>query len=421
MFFKSISKKKTGKKEPISEIENLDLSLEEKPTKFGKQLKNEKYEVEIFHNFTRQDVDENFLIFQKYEPKKTSSKPTMPTNDQPSLKPDDFDFIKVIGRFLFGKITQVKSKSTGIHYTLKSIKKAKLKTQKHIEYVETERFILEELKHPFLVKLHYAFQTEAKLYLVLELFKYGDLLYYLNKFGHFKENDAKFFFAQVVLLFEYFHSKNVLYRNLSPESILLDSEGYIKVMDFSIAKANISPNSFTAKTICGLPEYRSPEMLQGSGYGRSTDIWAMGIFLYELLFGVPPFRDDNLNNLYKKIIFNTADFHFDEITISEDAQNLISLMLEKNSKKRIGLQEIKKHPFFKDISFEQIFLQIIESPIQPTPQGDFEFSYVDPDYLELNPRDSIVPADVPMIKENFENYSYSECSELFNSIALYKK
>ncbi|MCQ2815806.1 MAG: serine/threonine-protein kinase [archaeon] len=418
MFFYNINARKKPKKETPPEAENTKGTITG-VTNFGKQLKNEKYEIEIFHNFSRQNVDENFLIFQKFEPKLSAVKPTLPKNDNPSLSPDDFEFVKVIGRFLFGKITQVKSKINGMHYSLKTIKKSKLKTEKHIQYVETERLILEELSHPFIVKLHYAFQTEAKLYLVLELYKYGDLLYYLNQNEHFTENEAKFYFAQVVLLFEYFHSKNILYRNLSPECLLLDSEGYIKVMDFSIAKSNISNTSFT-KTSCGLPEYRSPEMLQGGEYGRSTDIWTMGIFLYELLYGATPFRDNNTNNLYKKIIFNSIDFSFDNIEISENAKDLIGKMLEKNYKKRIGLQEIKKHPFFSDISFEQIFLQSADSPIVPVPQGDNEFRYIDPDYLAMNPNDSFISMAGPQIKGDFDNYTYNECTELFNSVKMFK-
>jgi serine/threonine protein kinase len=201
-----------------------------------------------------------------------------------NITPDDFDYIKVIGKGYFGKVTQARFKKDGCLYAVKALKKSKLKEEKHIEHTQTERKIMEFVSHPFIVSLKFAFQTEKKLYFVMDCYEGGELFYHLRNKGRFSENQAKFYMAQITLAIEFLHGKKIIYRDLKPENIVLDSRGYIKITDFGLAKENISDESLT-QTFCGTPEYLAPEIIRGDKYGKGVDLWCMGILLFEILYG----------------------------------------------------------------------------------------------------------------------------------------
>jgi len=168
---------------------------------------------------------------------------------------------------------------------LKSLKKSKLKEAKHIEHTKAERKILETVHHPFIVSLKFAFQTEKKLYLVMDCYNGGELFYHLRNKGRFTENLGKFYLIQILLAIEFLHSHRIIYRDLKPENIVLDNNGYIKLTDFGLAKDNITDDSGCTQTFCGTPEYLAPEIIRGDKYGKSVDVWCMGILLYEMLLG----------------------------------------------------------------------------------------------------------------------------------------
>jgi serine/threonine protein kinase len=199
--------------------------------------------------------------------------------------PEDFEHLKVIGRGYFGKVTQVKYKKDGCIYALKTLKKSKLKEAKQIEHTKTERKILEIVMHPFIVSLQFAFQTEKKLYFVMDYFNGGELFYHLRTKGMFNEIQAKFYLSQILLALEFLHKKKIMYRDLKPENIILDKTGYIKLTDFGLAKQNIEDDFGSTQTFCGTPEYLAPEIIRGDKYGKGVDIWCMGILLYEMLYG----------------------------------------------------------------------------------------------------------------------------------------
>lgn len=201
-----------------------------------------------------------------------------------NVTPDDFEHIKVIGRGYFGKVTQVKYKKDNMIYALKSLKKCKLKEEKHIEHTKTERKILELVQHPFIVSLKFAFQTDKKLYFVMDCYNGGELFYHLRTKGRFTEQHAKFYLSQIVLALEFLHSKKIIYRDLKPENIVLDKSGYIKLTDFGLAKENIG-DDVTTQTFCGTPEYLAPEIIRGDKYGKGVDNWCLGILLFEMLYG----------------------------------------------------------------------------------------------------------------------------------------
>lgn len=202
-----------------------------------------------------------------------------------NVTPDDFEHIKVIGKGYFGKVTQVKFKKDGLVYALKSMKKSKLKEAKHIEHTKTERKILEIVNHPFIVSLKFAFQTEKKLYFVMDYHNGGELFYHLRLKGRFNESQAKFYLGQIILALEFLHTRKIIYRDLKPENVVLDAHGYIKLTDFGLAKENIGEDSGCTQTFCGTPEYLAPEIIRGDKYGKGVDLWCMGILLYEMLYG----------------------------------------------------------------------------------------------------------------------------------------
>ncbi len=193
--------------------------------------------------------------------------------------------MKVIGKGYFGKVSQVKYKEDGKIFALKSLKKNKLKEAKHIQHTKTERKILEFVHHPFIVSLKFAFQSETKLYLVMDYYNGGELFLHLRKNNRFQEEQAKFYLAQIILAIEFLHSNKIIYRDIKPENIILDDMGYIKLTDFGLAKDEIQDEVGT-QTFCGTPEYLAPEIIRGDKYGKSVDIWCMGILLYEMLFGL---------------------------------------------------------------------------------------------------------------------------------------
>jgi serine/threonine protein kinase len=178
----------------------------------------------------------------------------------------------------------VRFKKDGQIYALKSLKKSKLKEAKHVEHTKTERKILEIVNHPFIVSLKFAFQTDKKLYFVMDCYNGGELFYHLRSKGRFNETQTKFYLAQIVLSIEFLHGQKIIYRDLKPENIVLDKTGYIKLTDFGLAKENIGDDG-TTQTFCGTPEYLAPEIIRGDKYGKGVDIWCLGILLFEMLFG----------------------------------------------------------------------------------------------------------------------------------------
>jgi serine/threonine protein kinase len=201
---------------------------------------------------------------------------------------DDFELLCVIGRGSFGKVLQVKKKDNGKIYAMKILNKKHLIARKQVVHTKTERKVLQSITHPFIVNLIYAFQTEAKLYMVLEFFNGGELFFHLKNQGRFNDERASFYAAQVVLAFEHLHKRNIIYRDLKPENVLLDDQGYIKITDFGLSKEMSSPTELT-HTFCGTPEYLAPEVIVGNGYGQPIDWWSLGALMYEMLTGLVKF------------------------------------------------------------------------------------------------------------------------------------
>ena len=306
------------------------------------------------------------------------------------------------------KLIKVKyKKNKNKSYCMKIIKKSRIKNEKDYQQILEQRKILEQLDHPFITKLNFSFQTDRKLYIITDYIQGGSLLYHIRNLGKFKEEIAKIYLAQIILAIEYLHKKSIIYRSLTPEAISLDLNGYIKLNDFSFSKSNIFYYSNCTSTFCGTSEYLAPEIIEGKKYGKCVDIWCLGILMYEMIFGFPPFIDDNLNKLYKKIILNEPNFNFDNVKISKLAKDLIMKMLNKNVDKRIGIYKIKKHDFFQGINFNDLLNKKIQMPIIPS---NNENEYIDPELLKNECRDSLSNSFTNLFKNDYEDFDYSNIS-----------
>ena len=197
---------------------------------------------------------------------------------------------------------------------MKVINKKYLIRNHQLRYAVTECNVLKQVSHPYIIKLHYSFQTPDYLYMILDFCPGGDLSYHIIK-NLFEEDEAQFFIAELILAIEHLHSLDIIYRDLKPENILIDYEGHIKLADFGLAKENVSDNK-TAQSFCGSPAYLSPEMVTRRGAGKSSDIYGIGAVLYEMISGTPPFYANDLGTMYKNIAKSKLlmhDFFSDEL------------------------------------------------------------------------------------------------------------
>jgi len=295
---------------------------------------------------------------------------------------NDFEPLAVVGKGAFGKVMQVRKKDSGEIFAMKALNKDLIEKENLIEHTMAEKSILQKIQHPFIVGLHYAFQTSDKLYLILDFLSGGELFFHLQREGKFEEARAKFYIAEIGLALGHVHSQNVIYRDLKPENTVLDRYGHICLTDFGLAKTNIQDS--TAQTFCGTPEYLAPEFLMGGGHGKAVDWWSLGILLYEMLSGLPPFYSDNVNEMYELILQKPLDFTEE---FSPAAADLCTQLLERDPSKRLqDVEKFKAHPFFADVDWVKLFNRQVDPPFVPDPSGLNNF---DAEFTQERPRFSM--------------------------------
>lgn len=287
-----------------------------------------------------------------------------------------FDFGVTLGTGSFGRVRFATHKVTGTFWAIKILKKAEIIRLQQVEHMISEKTILMCLDHPFIVNLAGTFQDSKCLYMVLEYVIGGEFFTHLRKAGRFDFNTTKFYTTQVVSIFEYLHSQDFIYRDLKPENLLLDHEGFIKITDFGFAKRV----AFKTYTLCGTPEYIAPEVLLNKGHGKGVDWWTMGILVYEMLAGQPPFCDDDPMGIYQQILSGKINFprYFDR-----NAKALIKRLLTTDLTKRYGclkngVEDIKKHKFFSGVDWDAILRRQGAAPIVPKVVTPNDTSNFDP-------------------------------------------
>jgi serine/threonine protein kinase len=282
---------------------------------------------------------------------------------------DDFEPLRCLGKGTYGTVLLVKQRTTGRLYAQKQFKKASLIVHKKlIEQTKTERQILETInRHPFVVKLYYAFQDREKLYLILEYGQGGELFTHLSAERMFSEQTAAFYMAEMVLALSHLHDDlGVVYRDLKPENCLLDSEGHLLLTDFGLSKVAVDPDC--CNSMLGTVEYMAPEVIQGKKYGKAVDWWSLGALGVDLMTGNPPFRGPNHAKIQYNIVRQKLVLPY---FLGPDAKDLFTRLLRKDPTKRLGynmpkdLATIKKHRFFRKIDWKRLAARQLEPPIQP--------------------------------------------------------
>uniref|UniRef100_A0A8C7I3K8 non-specific serine/threonine protein kinase n=1 Tax=Oncorhynchus kisutch TaxID=8019 RepID=A0A8C7I3K8_ONCKI len=303
--------------------------------------------------------------------------------------PRQFELLKVLGQGSFGKVflvRKVTGPDAGQLYAMKVLKKASLKVRDRVR-TKMERDILVEVNHPFIVKLHYAFQTEGKLYLILDFLRGGDVFTRLSKEVMFTEEDVKFYLAELALALDHLHHLGIVYRDLKPENILLDEAGHIKLTDFGLSKESVDVDK-KAYSFCGTVEYMAPEVVNRRGHTQSADWWSLGVLMFEMLTGTLPFQGKDRNetmNMILKAKLGMPQF------LSVEAQSLLRMLFKRNPANRLGagadgVEEIKRHAFFSSIDWNKLYRTELQPPFKPAAGKPDDTFCFDPEFTAKTPK-----------------------------------
>ncbi|XP_060244031.1 ribosomal protein S6 kinase alpha-5 isoform X2 [Meriones unguiculatus] len=338
---------------------------------------------------------------------------------------ENFELLKVLGTGAYGKVFLVRKISghdAGKLYAMKVLKKATIvQKAKTTEHTRTERQVLEHIRQsPFLVTLHYAFQTETKLHLILDYINGGELFTHLSQRERFTEHEVQIYVGEIVLALEHLHKLGIIYRDIKLENILLDSNGHVVLTDFGLSKEFVADETERAYSFCGTIEYMAPDIVRGgdSGHDKAVDWWSLGVLMYELLTGASPFTVDGEKNSQAEIsrrILKSEPPYPQEM--SATAKDLLQRLLMKDPKKRLGCgprdaEEIKEHLFFQKINWDDLAAKKVPAPFKPVIRDELDVSNFAEEFTEMDPTYS--PAALPQSSERlFQGYSFVAPSILF--------
>ncbi|EGR31541.1 protein kinase domain protein [Ichthyophthirius multifiliis] len=326
------------------------------------------------------------------------------SNSQIKLTLDSFTLLNVIGKGSFSKVILVRKNDDQKLYALKIIKKKIIQQKKQYERVMTERNILINTNNPFIIKHYSSFQNKKKLFFLLEYCGGGELFNLLWRKKQFDEELSKFYVSQIILGLEYLHQQNIVYRDLKPENVLLDTDGYIKLADFGLSK--IIQENENMKSICGTNQYYAPELIQKKSYGKQVDLWTLGCLCFELINGKPPFQNPQeiMNTDIQKLCqcLNCSDLFKD----------LIIKLLERNFKKRIDIKQCKSHQVFENINWELIYQKKVIPLIKIQKKNEIDISHIDYGFLNENPYSYV--SETYNTNNQFQGFSYYNNSNINN-------
>ncbi|KAH0664586.1 hypothetical protein KY290_030494 [Solanum tuberosum] len=331
---------------------------------------------------------------------------TSPVHSKDRTSIDDFEIIKPISRGAFGRVFLAKKRTTGDLFAIKVLKKADMIRKNAVESILAERDILISVRNPFVVRFFYSFTCRENLYLVMEYLNGGDLYSLLRNLGCLDEEVVRVYIAEVVLALEYLHSQHVVHRDLKPDNLLIAHDGHIKLTDFGLSKVGLinSTDDLSGPAVSGTsmmeddesqlsasehqeerrkkrsavgtPDYLAPEILLGTGHGFTADWWSVGIILFELIVGVPPFNAEHPQKIFDNILNRKIPWPMVSEEMSGNAQDLIDQLLTEDPNMRLGARgasEVKQHPFFRDINWDTLARQ--KAAFVPASEGALDTSY----------------------------------------------
>ncbi|RCH97103.1 hypothetical protein CU098_009268 [Rhizopus stolonifer] len=348
---------------------------------------------------------------------------------------DDFELIKVLGKGATGKVILVREQQSHKLFALKSITKSWSITRREVEHIRMERDILVALsaiRHPFLIRLHAAFQDRQNLYLVLDYHAGADLATLLQRYICFHPEQCRLYAAEIVMGLQELHRNNILYRDLKPENVLLAADGHLVLTDFGLSKLFKGSDRYDHRTttFCGTPEYLAPEIiLQDEEYSYAADFWSLGTMLYEMLTGVTPFAAETPEDMYDRVLYDDLTF---PARFDPEAMDLIAGLLERDPLERLGagiggVFELRTHAYFaRHLNWKDVHAKRIQPLYVPSRTSETDLSNFDPDFLEMSThikeendeaillRQRWLPESCPLglTEHAFRGYSYIEPDEL---------
>lgn len=392
-----IIKKKGKNEKPITTIDLSSAASAErddesaKPNSFVIEGKDKNYnfmcndnnELDSWITNLQKIICEDSCIVNKKESEKAKEN----GEQNQTLTIDDLEILKVIGKGHFGKVQLVRNKKNNEIYAMKSMSKKEVKSDNLITRVIEERNLLISFDHPFLVSAKYALQTPTKILFLTEYVPGGELTTRIQTDIHFSIDRIRYYGAMLVSAIGYLHQKEIIHRDIKPANILIDKDGYLRLTDFGLVKTGVMSASCTG-TFCGTPEYIAPEIIIGESYTKSVDWWSLGIILYQMFYGIPPYMNANVEKLYQQILNDPVEFP-ETMDIDEDLKDLIEKLLEKFSDQRIGggfkdSAAIEEHPFFESIDFDKLLNKEYEMEWKPEIKDPTDISNFDQKYTNLD-------------------------------------
>lgn len=296
------------------------------------------------------------------------------------IGPNSFEFLVRLGRGAFGEVFHVKQKSNGRSYAMKVLHKEKVMGSNLLRYAFTERNILSYIQHPYIVSLHYAFQTPKHLVLVMQYCPGGNLQQLIRRLGRKLQGLsmplAQLYAAELLLALQHLHERNIVYRDLKPDNVVLDAAGHAMLTDFGLSKDGVRRHLGT-RTHCGSVAYLAPEILLGQKYGHTVDIYNLGVLLYNMLLGLPPFFHHEKETLQRNIVHAQLEL---PSVLSTAAQSFIHVTMARDPRKRLGAAstaDLRRHEFFRDMNFELLKQRKVPLP-ERLPPADADLKAVKP-------------------------------------------
>ncbi|WLF79743.1 Serine/threonine kinase [Lodderomyces elongisporus] len=344
------------------------------------------------------------------EPSKAHSKSSKSKRRRRKVGLDDFQFLAVLGKGNFGKVMLAESRHTQKLCAIKVLKKDFIVENDEAESVKSEKRVFltaNKEMHPFLLNLHCCFQTENRIYFVMEYISGGDLMWHIQN-NRFTARRAKYYACEVLLGLKYFHDSGIVYRDLKLDNILLTTKGHIKIADYGLCKENMWHGN-TTSTFCGTPEFMAPEIVTGKKYDRSVDWWAFGVLLFQMLLCQSPFKGDDEDDIFNAIEHDEVKF---PVSLSGPTVLVLQALLTKDPQQRLGsserdAEEIMEHPYFQDVNFDDVLNCRVPPPFIPELKSEHDYSNFDKEFTSETPR--LTPVETVLtseMQEQFRGFSH---------------